>query len=370
MQEQIKNLYVILDKPVNYSETFIKAHIQHLNARVAYASSFPYLDQAYSDSMFSSRLKQLSKRVYFFIDNNLKQFYLKRRLRKERAELMLAEFGYVGVKALTFCKKQNIPLVVHFHGYDAYHSDILEMYSSKYKSMFDYVSAIIVVSNDMRQQVLRLGAPANKIFYNAYGVDIKKFEKSDVINSKKQIISVGRFVEKKAPYLTVIAFKKVLDKIPDASLIMVGDGPLLDICRHLINALGITDNVRLLGALTHAQVAVLMQSSRAFVQHSLQPASGDSEGMPNTILEAQACGLPVISTKHTGIKEIVIQGETGYLVDEEDVDNMANCMIEILSNPELAAKIGCNGRKHVSENYTIEKSIDHLKSILNSCYIS
>ena len=112
---------------------------------------------------------------------------------------------------------------------------------------------------------------------------------------------------------------------------MVGAGLLHDVCSKLVKALHIEHAVELKGIVDHAGVAALMQESRVFVQHSLVPASGDTEGTPVAILEAGAAGLPVVSTKHAGISEAVIHGKTGFLVDEGDIDAMAEYIISTIS---------------------------------------
>ena len=270
---------------------------------------------------------------------------------------------------LNVCQELNIPLVVHFHGYDAYLQELLDRHKTAYKRMFDYASAIIAVSRHMTEQLVNLGAPAEKVFYNPYGVEIAKFKQASVLSSPLQVLAVGRFVEKKAPYLTILAFNKVLERLPEARLVMVGAGILHDVCSKLIKALHIEHAVELKGIVNHDGVAALMQQSRVFVQHSLVPASGDTEGTPVAILEAGAAGLPVVSTRHAGITDVVIHGKTGFLVDEGDIDAMSDYVYQLLNNPELASEMGKNAREHICENYNMEGSIKKLRNILEHCAV-
>jgi glycosyltransferase involved in cell wall biosynthesis len=182
-----------------------------------------------------------------------------------------------------------------------------------------------------------------------------------------QVLAVGRFVEKKAPYLTILAFKKVLEWLPEARLVMAGGGILYDVCCKLIKALHIEHAVELRGIIDHDDVATLMQQSRVFVQHSLVPASGDTEGTPVAILEAGAAGLPVVSTKHAGISDVVVDGKTGFLVDEGDIDAMSDHMYQLLSNPVLAGEMGKTAREHISANFAMERSIERLRNIIERC---
>ena len=216
----------------------------------------------------------------------------------------------------------------------------------------------------MERQLISLGAPKEKIFYNVYGVNTDSFSAGDVGRSPRQLLAVGRFVEKKAPYLTILAFAKALQQVPDAKLVMVGSGVLFDVCKQLVQSLKLEASITLHGALPHNEIAQLMMNSRAFTQHSLVPGSGDSEGTPVAVLEAQASGLPVISTKHAGIPDVVVHGETGYLVAEGDIDGMAEHMVAVLNDPQLAARLGAAGRARVLEQYSMKQSIARLKDIL------
>ena len=104
--------------------------------------------------------------------------------------------------------------------------------------------------------------------------------------------------------------------------------------------------------------------ARAFVQHSVTAKDGDMEGTPNTILEASAMGLPIISTKHAGIKEAVIHEKTGFLVDEHDYLKMSEFMMLLVQNPELAGKLGKNPRIHMEKNYSMDYRIKVLKDLI------
>jgi colanic acid/amylovoran biosynthesis glycosyltransferase len=337
---------------------------------VSYLEYFP-IDVAveFPQQVLDDKTEQVKRRLrvawHRYLMNPKKQLFLRNFFKKNKIQVVLAENGITGFQVLKACKELKLPLVVHFHGFDAYSNVVLEQHKENYKKMFAYASAIIAVSRHMTEQLIKLGAPAEKVFYNAYGVDTSKFRQGCRRTSTMQVIAVGRFVEKKAPYLTILAFEKVLKRLPEAKLVMVGSGILHDVCRRLVESLHIEDSVDLRGVLSHDRVAELMQQSRVFVQHSLVPASGDSEGTPLAILEAGASGLPVVSTKHTGIIEAVLHGKTGFLVNEGDIDAMADYLYQLLSNPELATRMGNNARKHISENFN-DINLKKLRHILET----
>jgi glycosyltransferase involved in cell wall biosynthesis len=217
----------------------------------------------------------------------------------------------------------------------------------------------------MKEALLDIGCPDNKLVLNPYGPDHSFFLLNPDLK-QKHFVAVGRFVDKKAPYLTIMAFKKVAEKFSDARLIMAGDGYLLNVCRSLSQALGLKDNIVFAGVLNTEEIKVLFENSIAFVQHSSVAENGDSEGTPVAVLEAQAAGLPVISTYHGGIPDVVINEETGLLVEEHDLEGMSQNMIRILQEEGLAQQLGEAGRKRVKKKFTLERHLKIIEEVISN----
>jgi len=197
------------------------------------------------------------------------------------------------------------------------------------------------------------------------GADITLFKSDEQLNNNKQLLFVGRLVEKKAPHLLIQTFSKVLEKHPSANLTMIGDGPLLNICKDLVQALKLQDSVNLVGFKKHKEIVSYMRKSFIYVQHSVVAHDGDSEGTPVSILEAGASGLPVVATHHAGISDAIIHGQTGYLVNERDIENMAKFIVLLLDDYELAKKIGRKAKIHIEENFSQSETINRVGSIIN-----
>jgi colanic acid/amylovoran biosynthesis glycosyltransferase len=287
-----------------------------------------------------------------------------RAFRRADSHAVLVEFGNVAVQTLDACRRLRLPLIVHFHGFDVHSRSILERYGARYDELFQQAAALVVVSRTMEEALLALGAPRSKTHYVPNGVDPEQFVGAAPGESPPTFLSVGRFVEKKAPQLTIAAFASVSRAHPDARLRMIGSGRLLGACRDLAQGLGLGDVVDFLETQSHDVVAEEMRRARAFVQHSVVAADGDSEGMPVSILEASAAGLPVVSTRHAGIPEIVVDGETGFLVEERDVPGMAKAMERLLADPSLATMLGENARRRVAEHLSMDASIARLWDVI------
>jgi glycosyltransferase involved in cell wall biosynthesis len=218
----------------------------------------------------------------------------------------------------------------------------------------------------MRARLIALGAPDHKVHFNPCGVDCSQFADADPAAADAAFLAVGRFTPKKAPQVTLEAFASVWRHVPAATLRMIGDGPLLEECQQRAVALGIGGAVTFLGVQPQAVVRHEMRRARCFVQHSVEAESGDSEGTPVAIMEASASGLPVVSTRHGGIPDVVVEGETGLLVDERDVNGMAKHMLYLAENPHFAGKLGRAARSRIEDAFSMERSIRELWHIIDT----
>lgn len=363
-------LCVISPQENAYSQTFVRAHKEYLPAKIKSLYARDY--ENFSDDNgplvgpeLAGRLGRALLRRSLRLDREyFQQHALRRFLTRNRVEAVMAEFGPTATLVMDVCKKMNIPLIAHFHGFDAYRRRTLETYGRRYPELFEISAAIVAVSRDMQAQLIKLGAPADKVHYNSCGVEPSVFKGADPLHSQPTFVAVGRFVNKKAPHLTLLAFKATLENCPEARLVMIGDGPLWEACRQMTTSLGLSDYVDLQGVRSQAEVATAMQQARAFVQHSITTHDGDSEGTPVAVLEAGASGLPVVSTRHAGIKDAVIHEKTGFLVAEGDIARMAEHMTLLAKDPQLATDLGKAGREWISSEYSMEKSINKLWSII------
>lgn len=338
------------------SQTFVRSHIKNLPFNViAYQGKKWDISDQNGNWVFPGIrwIGKVLEQLFPGINKYLYSLMLAAFMRLKNADYIMAEFGVTATWLLQSCKLAKLPLFVIFHGYDAYVNAVLAKNIKQYQQVFEYTSGMLAVSNAMKVKLISIGAPENRLHWSPCGVDPDAFVATDPGKNSPIFLAVGRFVEKKAPYLTILAFDKALKKIPNLELRLIGDGPLLGPCKRIVDALNIGSSVKFLGAQEHCVVAGEMRTARAFIQHSLVAENGDSEGTPVAVIEAQMTGLPVISTNHAGIPEVVIDGETGFLVDECDIDNMAVAIIKLAHDAQLASRLGKNGYERVSNLFTI-----------------
>ncbi len=348
-----------------WSETFIANHIAHL-ARVDLVLTDGHLPKRDVDGgplVSPTLVKRVLQRVRNTDPQEMLRSTVARLLKKHRIEAVLAEYGPTGEAMLDVCQRASVPMVVHFHGIDAFHTKLLKE-STNYQRIFQNAAALVVVSREMEQQIQALGCPRQKLHYNCYGIEVERFTPSSPEKAPKHFLAVGRFVDKKAPHLTLLAFHKAWQQDNELRLTMAGDGPLWESTQQLAIAQGMKDVVAFPGVHTHDQVAERMQGVRAFVQHSVITADNDHEGTPLSILEAMASALPVIATRHGGIVDVIHHEVEGLLCDERDIDAMSAHMLAVAQDPMLAKRLGEAGRALVLRDHQLQYRIAGLQAIM------
>lgn len=369
MNNQNIKLAIISPARNVYSETFIQAHKEMVNDEVFYyyGGHLPrYLEAKYSFISGRSRLiNALKAKVLGKFESGL-EYALYHSFKKEKIDVVLAEYGPTGEAVLSVCKASKLPLIVHFHGYDASRFKTISDHA-EYKNIFEYAHKVIVVSQVMSEKLIKLGCSKDKIVLNPCGPNQQFFKLRPSCQSHT-FIGIGRFVDKKAPYYTILAMSEVLKSHPDARLILAGEGPLKNMCQNLVSYLGLEKVISFPGIISSDEYRVYLKDSLAFVQHSVTAEDGDMEGTPVAILEASAAGLPVVSTRHAGIPDVIQDGVTGFLVNEHDVMGMTNAMLKCLENPLMAKRMGELGKENIRTYFSMERHIGIIDELVNSAF--
>jgi len=257
-------------------------------------------------------------------------------------------------------------IVTTFHGYDmsAY---IRRRGENVYSLLFKKGDLFLCVSNHWKEKLIKLGCDRGKIIVHRAGIDLRKFEYTPRClqkGEKVKILTVGRLVEKKGHKYAIKAIAKVIGRgSSDLEYIIVGDGPLRSELETLVSKLGIRKNVKFLGCVSDEKLLTLYKNSHIFLLPSITASNGDKEGIPVVLMEAQATGMPIISTWHSGIPELVRDGTSGFLVPEKDVDALAEKLEYLIEHPEIWSKMGYAGRKIIETYYNIDKLNDQLVQI-------
>ncbi len=370
MELQKNRIAIVAPSENAYSETFIQTQKEGLKGEVFYyyGGKLPKYLENHGPllSSFTSLVNKL-KRFFKVSSFNAKEEAFMKSLKRNRIQVVLAQYGPTASCILKLCKHINIPLVVHFHGYDASIKSVLEQYNN-YTNVFQYASKIIAVSKEMQDKLVNIGCPKNKIVYNPCAAS-SEFAKVTPKFLKKQFVTIGRFTNKKAPYYTILAFKKVVELHPDALLIMAGEGTLLNTCKNLVSFYKLENNVRFIGVISSQDYMGLLEESLALAQHSITASNGDMEGTPVAILEASAAGLPIVSTFHAGISDVVLNEQTGLLCEEHNVISMSKNMLRLIEDVSLAKTLGAAGKLRIHKQFSLEIHLNKLQEVLESSII-
>jgi colanic acid/amylovoran biosynthesis glycosyltransferase len=255
-------------------------------------------------------------------------------------------------------------IVTTFHGEAGYTGQ--ERYEKGYDLLFEIGDLMLPMSGRERQNLIELGCSPRKIVVHRMGVDMSKFAfalRQLRNDGEAHLLTVARLVEKKGVAYGIRAVANVLERYPRIEYKIAGDGPLRSDLENLIDTLDIGDQVKLLGWRRQEEIIELMKGADILLAPSVTSEGGDQEGIPVVLMEALAQGLPVLSTYHSGIPELVRDGESGFLVPERDADALAEKLAHLVSHPEIWPLMGKSGREYVERHYDVDKLNDRLAEL-------
>lgn len=288
-------------------------------------------------------------------------------LGKPPYDIIHCHFGPYGIRGVLLRDIGAIQgkLITTFHGFDV-NLYIRQHKKDIYKRLFEKGDFYTANTTFTANTAIKLGCPKDRIVILPMGLDLNAYSfhpKSLAAGESIKIITVGRLVEKKGIEYSIRAVGKVLEKYPNIEYRIVGDGYLRQSLENLIAELNLSDRVKLLGWKTQDELRQLYADSHIFILSSVTTADGDQEGQGLVLQEAQAMGLPVLSTLHNGIPDGVLDGESGFLVPERDENALAEKLSYLIENPSVWSDMGRAGRAHVEKNYDINKLNDRLIEI-------
>lgn len=329
--------------------------------------TIPVVDQIYA----SNKLAFLEELFFIF---NLPFLDLRRKLIKLNPDLLHIHFGTQAVKYWPTFRTLNIPILITLHGADI---NLYKSYWEKGKKGFAgrfYPKRLInlanqpnvlfiAVSEAIKKRAIEYGIPESKIKVSYIGTDTSIFppSKCPLPQRPNKILFIGRFVDKKKPDALIKAFVDVKKIIPDARLDMIGTGPLLSSCKSLAKEFEL--DINFLGNLTSEQVSQALQDTKVFCLPSVTAESGDAEGFGIVLLEAMASGVPCITSARGGAGEGVINNETGICFTENNISELTDGLVKILSDSTLAERFSKAGIERVTSLFDNRITSQHLISI-------
>jgi colanic acid/amylovoran biosynthesis glycosyltransferase len=338
------------------SETFIRRHVNDLwpgdTCIIAETRKKPHCGQWQTDNAvfiideqefktdksILARSVSKTRRLFKLSDGSEKSNGIKAFLKEQNVKVFMAEYLDFSIYYLPICRELGIKYFAHAHGYDI-SSRVKDPYWRKRYLELNRGDGIITMSHFSKAVLLDIGITI-PIHVIPYGIIPQNLSNEKAKSSTIRFLASGRLVSKKAPLVTLKAFQIAQKKFPDMILTFVGSGDLKPMMEKFILENHLEEQVHLTGSLPNNEVLAHMANSDIYLQHSVVcPETGDMEGLPVSILEAMSAGLPIVSTRHAGIPESVLEGQNGYLVEEFDVEAMADKMIQLVENENLRLKM-------------------------------
>lgn len=318
----------------------------------------PHAAAPYDDAgRWRHRIRNLAGRnFYAAVGQERRQ--LEALLRQEKPGVILCYFGDIAMRILPVAKAAGIPVVAYLHG------DFLFVSNRWYRWSLcrchcDF-AAIVVVTEAERRWLLANGVPADKLHVIPCGAPTEVFRpRPGKPAGRVRIAMASRLVDEKGCHYAVEAFSRIVADLMGVELHVYGDGPERNNLQQQVDRLGLNGQVFFHGYVGEQQMAETLPFYDIFIQHSLR-----KEGSPVVIAEAMACGLPVVATSVGGVVDQVIDGKTGFLVAEHDVDGMAAAMRRLAGDPELRQRLGQAGRKRAVESYDSSRLTRRLEQLL------
>jgi len=297
------------------------------------------------------------------------------------ASLIHVHFGTDAVNVWPSVHKLGLPTLVTLHGYDiniyrewweaGKGGLLMRTYPRRLLRMAKAPNVhFIAVSKAIARRAIQYGIPEGKITVAYIGVDTARFKPGGLPLGKrrKRILFVGRMVEKKAPLLMIRAYAEVRKEISGVELVMIGDGPLLGAAKHLADELAAP--VEFLGSCSSDEVLAQLNEAKVFCLPSVTAANGDAEGLPISIMEALACGVPVITSARGAVGEIIVDGINGFTFLEGTLSGLTDRIFEILTNDFFFLRRTSQAMMHLDFAYSISTTSKNLSSIYNAATLT
>jgi colanic acid/amylovoran biosynthesis glycosyltransferase len=285
-------------------------------------------------------------------------------LERRPVDLMHIYFGHTGVHLLPFIKEWSTPCVVSFHGMDIQPRPDQPGYDAQMEELLQTVPLLLARSHSLLDRLASMGAPRDRLRLNRTGIPLESFpfQRREVpADGAWQFVQACRLIAKKGLRTSLRAFSRFRERWPAAKFVLAGDGPMRAEVEKLVGEMELTGAVELRGFLDQAGLAKLYAESHVFLHPSEMTEDKNQEGVPNSMLEAMATGLPVAATLHGGIPEAVADGETGFLVEERDDEALAGALLRLAADGELWAGMGAAAARSVREEFSQERAIQKLE---------
>lgn len=376
----------VMSKPVvaSYCTTFLKPEMMHIYRQVTglkrvdtfvvcrerrCAEKFPFSDLHKVDRV---KVNFVRRFLLKYVKKEPPVVYrgeydaLAKILDRKQADLLHIYFGHTGVHLLPFLRRWPRPTVCSFHGMDVQPRENQPGYLDRMRELLEELPLVMARSESLKERLIALGCDPGKIRLNRTGIPMEKFSKVERTrpeNGRWHFVQACRLIEKKGLDVSLKAFADFVAKGNDARFTIAGEGPLEQEIKILSRELGVEERIDFVGFLSELELADLFRRAHIFFHPSQLTPDKNQEGVPNSMLEAMATGLPVLGTVHGGIPEAVTDGSSGILVPERDHQALACAVNRMVQEEGAWETMALQAAEDVRKSFGKEEQLAKLEDV-------
>jgi colanic acid/amylovoran biosynthesis glycosyltransferase len=350
-----------------YCATFLKPEMRHIYRQIVALKN-------YRSVVIARRVENAARFPFAPIvhlpkpwSHELRRFWAVAGMERMCADVAHIYFGNIGVQLLPFFRLNALPSIVSFHGADVRVDMDRPAARQLMREALDCATLVLARSRSLQERIVEMGCSLEKTRIHRTGIPLEEIPfrtRAVPVNGRWLIVQACRLIEKKGLPTSLRAFAIFKQAYPHARFVIAGEGPMLEPLKILSAELGIRDNVDFTGFLDQSALHEQFYRAHIFVHPSEIGRDGNQEGVPNSMLEAMASGLPVVSTRHGGIPEAIEDGVSGILCGERDSDGIAHALRRLAENDILRSALAEAAARAVREQFDSSKQIE----ILEACY--
>ncbi len=349
---------------LNYSETFLKRLFDHHKQFEPVGMCINKQELSVDFPVYKAPkrgLKGLKNTLSFHL-NQMLPFY-EDTISLVKPDIIHAHFGFDGYRMIKPSRKMKIPLIVSFYGSDVSRLSSEFDWKRRYKKLATRGDQFIVISDLMKKQLVKLGFPPEKVSTIRFGLDLNKFSFNQFWCPDAPLMMAGRMVEKKGFIYALKAIKILAEQDNHVELDLYGDGILRNELGKKASHWNINHLIHFKGRQPIDEIHRAHRDHSALLVPSVTASDGDREGIPNTLLEGMASGIPVIAADHSAIPEVINHKKTGLLVPEKDAEVLAEMIKTVKKGKMDITLLRENARKKVEREYGMDRMVEEVEAV-------
>lgn len=371
-------ILILCDQYLPVSEQFIGYQIKALAQNEIFLFARKKVKGTGADISFGDQLiwyENLLDRMRYKLGDKDQQYpaFIQRRLQqfidKNQIDLIYIHYGTTAVSYQTVLASASVPIICAFHGFDASRKLTDRHYKKAIVTLSGGFAQLTVPSHYLKEKLVAVGVQEEKLTVLPYGTDIERIISiaPERLSEQLTIVHAGRLVPKKGVADLVEVFMQLCEVHPHIQLLVIGGGQEEETIRQMVQEGKQKKKISLTGPLPHDQLIRLVKGADIFVLNSRASEAGETEGLPNTIIESMAAKVAIVSTRHSGIPEMITDGINGLLVTPKSNKELYAALDTLIRDKDLRSHLAENASAYVAEHLSLPGMVKRIQALVTSC---